>query len=234
MIDIYLLCFNEEKILQFVIDHYRKYMPNGNLIFYDNMSTDNSEKIIRDNGCEIRKFDTGNTFDDARHMQIKNNCWKEPSKNNWVLTADLDELTCITEEQLLEEESKGSTIISCEGFTFIGGLTGCDLPSLKKGIRDGGYDKKYIFNRRHIQEMNYSPGAHYSNPVGNVKYSENKYKTLHYKWISLEYVMNRHNMYAQRMSQTNKKNGWGIQYYWTNEKLTEVYNSLLPSLIDII
>ena len=82
--------------------------------------------------------------------------------------------------------------------------------------------------------MNYSPGAHNANPVGNIKYSENKYRTLHYKWISLEYVMNRHNMYAQRMSQTNKKFGWGIQYYWTNEKLTEVYNSLLPSLIDII
>ena len=29
MIDIYLLCFNEEKILQFAIDHYKKYFPNG-------------------------------------------------------------------------------------------------------------------------------------------------------------------------------------------------------------
>jgi glycosyltransferase involved in cell wall biosynthesis len=234
MIDVYLLCFNEEKILPFVIEHYKKYMPNANVIFYDNMSTDNSEKIILDSGYKIRKFDTGNTFDDARHMQLKNNCWKEDSQNNWVLTADLDELPCVTEADLLEEDKTQTSILSFEGFTFVGGTTGCDLSSLKRGIRDGGHDKKHIFNRRLIKEMNYGPGAHTANPAGNVKYSQKKYRTLHYKWISLEYVMNRHNMYAQRISQTNKKNGWGIQYYWTKERLTEVYNSLLPSLIDIL
>ena len=88
--------------------------------------------------------------------------------------------------------------------------------------------------RELIQEMNYGPGAHAANPVGDIKYSTNKYKVIHYKWISLECVMNRHNFYAQRMSQNNKQHGWGIQYYWTNERLTEVYKSLLPDLINVL
>ena len=234
MIDIYLLCFNEERILQFAIDHYRKFLPNGNIIFYDNMSTDNSEKIILANGCQIRKFDTGNTFNDQVHIDIKNNCWKEQSTNNWVLTADLDELPQVTEDQLREEELNGTSVFSFEGYTLVGGRTGYDLHGLKKGIRDGGHDKKHIFNRRLVKEMNYGPGAHTSNPSGTIVLSKNKYRTIHYKWISLEDVANRHNFYAQRMSQLNKSRGWGIQYYWTNERLTEVYESLLPHLIDVL
>lgn len=233
MIDIYLLCFNEEKILQFVIDHYRKYMPNGNIIFYDNMSTDKSVDIMKENGCEIRRFDTGNTFNDQIHIDIKNNCWKESSQNDWVLTADLDELPHVTEEDLQKETKKGTSILSLEGYTLIGGKFGCDLLGLKKGIRDGGHDKKHIFNRKMIKEMNYGPGAHTSVPVGNIVYSEDKYRTIHYKWISLEYVKDRHHFYSNRMSDTNKKNGWGIQYYWTDERLTEIYNSLIPNIIDI-
>lgn len=234
MIDIYLLCFNEEKFLQFAINHYNKYFPTGNIIFYDNMSTDNSEKIILDNGCQIRKFNTNNTFNDQVHMDLKNNCWKENSLNDWVLTADLDELACVTEDQLKEEKLNGTSVFSFEGYTLIGGKTGYDLHGLKKGIRDGGHDKKHIFNRRLIKEINYSPGAHQANPTGNVIHSKNKYKVYHYKWISLEAVTDRHNFYAQRMSDENKKNKWGIQYYWTNEKLTEVYNSLIPNLIDVL
>lgn len=234
MIDIYLLCFNEENFLQFAIDHYKNMFPNGNIIFYDNMSTDNSEKIILNNGCQIRKFDTNNSFNDQVHMDIKNNCWKESSQNEWVLTADLDELVHVTEEDLKKENLNSSSILSFEGYTLVGGRTGYDFLNLKKGIRDGGHDKKHIFNRKLIKEMNYGAGAHAANPIGNVKYSIDKYKVIHYKWISLEAVMNRHNFYAQRMSQTNKKNGWGIQYFWTNEKLTEVYESLLPNLIEVL
>ena len=227
MIDIYLLCFNEEKLLQFVIDHYRRHFPNGNIIFYDNMSTDNSEKIMLQNGCQIRKFDTGNTFNDQTHMDIKNSCWKEESKNDWVLIADLDELPHVTEDQLKQEFANKTSILTFEGYTLIGGRTGCDLVNLKTGVRDGGHDKKHIFNRRMIINMNYGPGAHTANPTGTITYSTNKYKTFHYKWISLEYIIARHNFYAKRMSQTNKSRGWGIQYYWTNEKLTEIYDGLI-------
>jgi glycosyltransferase involved in cell wall biosynthesis len=234
MIDVYLLCFNEEKFLQFAINHYKKWLPNANIIVYDNMSTDGSDQILRNNGCQIRKFDTGNAFDDKRHMDIKNSCWKEQSKNDWVLVADLDELPFVSEEDLKIETAKGTSIFSFEGYTLVGGRTGYDLEGLKKGHRDGGHDKKHIFNRRMIKEMNYDAGAHNCSPQGRVKYSDRKYKTVHYKWISLEAVADRHAFYANRMSETNKKNGWGIQYYWTPERLTEVYESLLPSLGEVL
>jgi hypothetical protein len=198
------------------------------------MSTDNSRQIMKDNGCQILDSDTNNTFNDGVHMRIKNNCWKEESVNNWVLVADLDELPCVTEAQLLEEEKKGTSILSLEGYTMVGGLTGCDLQSLNKAHRDGGHDKKSVFNRRMIKEINYGAGAHTANPVGNVKYSDTKYQTLHYKWISLEYIIDRHNMYANRLSDTNKRMGWGVHYIqWSKERVTEVYNSLLPHLVEV-
>lgn len=234
MIDIYLLCFNEEKILQFAIDHYKKHFPNANIIFYDNMSTDRSEEIIKANNCQIRKFDTNNTFNDQVHMDLKNKAWKEQSVNDWVLTADLDELAFITEDELKKEASLGTSIISFEGYTIVGERVGFVLDALRKGIRDGGHDKRHIFNRRLITDMNYSPGAHTSNPKGVIKFSEKKYKVIHYKWLSLDYVSDRHSFYSKRMSDANKKNGWGIQYYWTQARLNEVYESLLPHLIDII
>jgi glycosyltransferase involved in cell wall biosynthesis len=134
MIDIYLLCYNEEKLLQFVIDHHRKYFPNANIIFYDNMSTDNSINIIKANNCQIRSFNTGNSFNDIIHMNLKNSCWKEQSLNDWVLVADLDELPCITEDQLKQEQTLGTTILSLEGYTLIGPRTGFDLVNLKTGI----------------------------------------------------------------------------------------------------
>lgn len=234
-ITIYTLCYNEEKILPFVLDHYKKYLPNAEIIVYDNYSTDNSQKIVLDAGHTVRKFDTKNTFNDITHMNLKNSVWKEESKNDWVLVSDLDELPCVTEDDLINESNNGTTVLSFEGYTLIGGMTGCDLPSLSKGIRDGGHDKKHIFNRKQIKEINYAPGAHTANPVGNVKYSDKNYRTLHYKWISYEYVRDRHNMYAARMSDVNKKMGLAIQYYqWTNEKLLEVYNSLTPHLIDVV
>lgn len=234
MIDVYLLCYNEEKILQFVIDHHRKYLPNAHIIFYDNMSTDNSVNIMKSNGCTVRQFNTKNTFNDMIHKDLKNSCWKEQSKNDWVLVADLDELPCVTEDQLQSEEKLGSTILSLEGFTLIGPRTGFDLQNLKTGIRDGGHDKKHIFNRRHIKDINYSPGAHKANPTGNVVYSANKYKTLHYKWISLEYIRDRHRMYAKRLSQTNKQFGMGQQYNWSDKRLTEIYDSLQKNLKVVI
>lgn len=230
MIDLYILCFNEEKILQFVIDHHKKNFPNGNIIFYDNMSTDNSEKIMKQNGCQVRKFDTGHTFNDQVHMDIKNSCWKEESKNDWVLIADLDELPHVTEDQLKQETANKTSVLTFEGYTLIGGRTGCDLVNLKTGVRDGGHDKRHIFNRRMITDMNYGPGAHTANPTGIVKYSSAKYKTVHYKWISLEYITDRHHFYAARMSHLNKQRGWGIQYYWTDAKLTEIYDGLITRL----
>lgn len=233
MIDIYMLCFNEEKLVQFIIDEHRKNFPNARIIVYDNESTDNSVEIAKRNGCEIRSFKTDGTFNEGTQIKLRNNCWKEKSDNEWVMVVDLDEVPQINEEQLKEEDSKGSTIIYLEGHDFVGGETGFDLTSLEKGIRNGGHDKRHIFKRTDIKEMNYGAGSHQCNPVGKIVYSNKRYKTFHYKWISYEYVRDRHKMYAERLSKKNKEMGWGWHYNWNEKELRKVYESLLGSLIKI-
>lgn len=234
MIDIYLLCYNEVQILPFVVNHYRKNLPNSKIIIYDNYSTDGSDQVALDLGCEVRKFDTQNSFNDRIHMELKNNIWKEKSDNDWVFVADMDELIEITEDQLKEENDKGITILKTAGKTFVGPREGFNLEMLTYGIDDGGHSKKSCFKRTEIAEINYAPGAHTANPMGNIIYSEKEYRILHYKWISLQHVMDRHKMYSNRMSIENRQKNWAIQYDWTPEFLTEVYESLLPNLIKIL
>ncbi len=226
-----MICYNEEKLMQFVIDKHKKNFPNARIIIYDNESTDSSVEIAKRNGCEVRTFKTGG-MDDGIHMNIKNSCWKEPSDNNWVLIADLDEIPQITAEQLLREEKLGTSIIKPQGYDFVGPESGFDLEGLDHLFKHGA-GKYQIFNRRKIKEMNYGAGAHQCNPTGTVVYSKEAYDIYHYKWISYEYVRDRHKMYAARRSENNKKHNWSYQYLWSEEELRKVYNSLLPHLIKI-
>ena len=103
MITVYTIAYNEELIMQFMIDHYRSRFPGCNIVVYDNMSTDNTTKIARANDCEVIQYDTNNQIQDRRYIEIKNNCWKN-ALTEWVLICDMDELLDINAEQLKKEE----------------------------------------------------------------------------------------------------------------------------------
>src|SRR3989344_7410362 len=118
MITVYTITYNEEILIQFMIDHYRERFPGCRIVVYDNMSTDNTVKIALANDCEIVPFDTHNEFQDRRHMEIKNNCWKD-AKTDWVLMCDLDELVNIHEAELKIEEKLGTSMIRCEFYDMI-------------------------------------------------------------------------------------------------------------------
>ena len=59
-INIYLLCYNEERIILETIKHYRNRIPNCNITIYDNMSSDNSVNIAKQNNCNVISFSTKN------------------------------------------------------------------------------------------------------------------------------------------------------------------------------
>src|SRR3990167_3154040 len=110
MITVYTVAYNEELMIQFMIDHYRERFPGCRIVVYDNISTDNTVKIAKENSCEVVPFDTGGAFMDRRNMDIKNSCWKD-AKTDWVLMCDLDELLMMNSAQLKTEEQLGTTII---------------------------------------------------------------------------------------------------------------------------
>ena len=164
-ITIYVLSYNEIHKMKFMIDHYRSRFADCRIVVYDNGSNDGSPQIAQDNGCEVIDYShlSGGTLNDGLHSRLKSQIWKE-AQTDWVISADLDELLDITEEELKQEEDAGTTIIKTEAYTLVNLTDDYDLGAMKHGIRDGGYDKKICFNKKFIKDINFGVGSHSANP----------------------------------------------------------------------
>lgn len=239
MVTIYTITYNEEVILEFFINHYRKMFPDCRIIIYDNESTDKTVTIAKDNKCEVITFCTNNTLQDSKHRQIKNNCWKD-SKTNWNIMCDCDELIHISQDELIKEEKLETNIISTEGFTMLNHTEIIDLPKMEYGYRDKSYDKKILFDKKSVKEIRYRAGCHKCAPVPHenktLKYSDYKYKILHYHALSPTYVVNRRREFAKRLSKENKRKGWGSHYKFSEKTIRDWFHnaSTSGSLIKIL
>ena len=208
---IYSLTYNEQFLLPFVLDFYRSRFPNAQFIIFDNGSTDDTVTIAQKNGCQVidYSFRSGGTLNDRLHMEIKNNCWKT-ANTDWVIVSDLDELVDINEEQLKKEEELGTTRVKTIGYQMVNMEDNLDVANMKWASRSDRYDKSVLFNKKHIQDINYDAGAHTCHPVGNVVDSQEAYKLYHYKFINAEMLWNKSLATRERLSEANKQNGWGL------------------------
>jgi hypothetical protein len=235
MITIHTLTYNEEVLLPFFIEHYRKNFPNCVIKIYDNESTDNTCKIAKEKNCEVISYNSSNTLSDEIYLNIKNNVWKN-SNTDWNLVCDVDELCVINENDLNNEELNNTTIIKFSAYDMVNmsnDPNDINLNEISFGVRHSLYDKDLLFNKKFINEINYQPGCHKSNPIGSVKYSSNEYKMLHYKYIGENFIVKRYEHFKQRMSEKNKKRGWGYQYLTDEQVLRNLYkeNQLKSSKI---
>jgi len=191
VITVYTIAYNEEVIIQFMIDHYRSRFPGCRIVVFDNMSTDGTAKIAIKNNCEVIPYDTNNQIKDSKYLEIKNNCWKFAS-TDWVLICDADELLDINEESLKEEELSSVTAISSEAYNMINIEDNYDIPNIKYGSRCESYDKTYLFNKKFISDINYAAGCHTCDAVGAWKKSEKSYLLYHYKCINQDFQIARY------------------------------------------
>ena len=192
-ITVYTMAFNEELLLPHMIKHYRDRFPNCHIVVYNNNSTDNTKQIAESNNCEVIFYNTHDQVNDDMLRNLKNNCWKS-AQTDWVVVCDVDEMLNITKSELINEEYKGSTIITTECWNMVNMEDNYDFENVKHGIREPMYDKRILFNKKHINNINYVHGCHKCNPIGNIKYSEQNYKLYHYKYFNPEYSVMRHNL----------------------------------------
>ena len=61
-------------------------------------------------------------------------------------------------------------------------------------------------------DVNYEPGAHFCHPYGLINSDETPYYVLHYKYLGVEYVLERTRQYRMRMSKDNIAKGYALQY----------------------
>lgn len=214
-VSIYILCYNEELMLPFAINWYKTRFPNAEITILDNHSTDRSSQIARELGCQEYLFATENKISDLMYQYLKNNHWKR-SKSNWILCCDVDELLEINEDHLRNEENQGTTIIKGEAYNMVNMNDDLNIAGIDHGYRDNEvcqlYDKVILFNKNYISDINYKIGAHGCVPDGATRYNKNRYILRHYKYINADYMVARHKMYAERLSEENLANNWGANY----------------------
>ncbi len=172
---------------------------------------------------EVRQFDSGNKIDERAYQEVKNNCWKG-SKSDYVIVCDMDELLWSPKlaMDLSYLSERNVTLPRIEGYDMFSDSFPDDynqflVKQVKDGIRSPAFDKQIIFDPKRIREMNYRPGAHSCYPEGNLlSIHAPSLKLLHYKYLGVDYVTERHEMYARRLSNFNKKKRYGFEYTQTH------------------
>ncbi len=196
-IHVFAICYNEAKMLPFFIEHYKSL--GAEITIYDNESTDGSQQIILENGCNLISWSSNSQIRDDLYLNIKNNCWKGV-KSEWVIICDVDEFVFPTGN--LDD----ATIVRTQGYDMLG------WPPSKLGAENNLYSKSVMFRPAEMQEINYRAGCHSCSPIGNVYYSSDISTLLHYKYTYPQTVYERHLVYQSRLSDINKKYEWGIEY----------------------
>ncbi len=229
------MCYNEELLLPFTLKHYRNRFPSAHFVLVDNNSTDRSHEIAKENNMEIRYFDSENKQCEELMMHIRNTIWND-IQDGWVIMCDMDEWLEINEEQLLQEELKGTTIITTEGFEIIGDSTIQDLSDinifeLNKGVRSEDISKRILFKVPDVK-INFWWGAHKCFPQGNVKYSESKYILKHMNILGQEYLIKK---YKNRYDRNHKmrSRGMNCHYLIDHEKIIQYFNDMYKQRIDL-
>jgi glycosyltransferase involved in cell wall biosynthesis len=228
----YFLCYNEENILPHLIKHYSNFCEKITII--DNKSTDNSVEIVKSfPNTEVLTFESNNSFHDGVHIDVKNNVWKSSiGVADYVILGDTDEFLYHENmiEFLITSFNNGITIFKPEGHHMVGDEDLNLLPNdnilekVKYGVRTEVLDKMMMFNCNKIKEINYNFGCHNASPLGEVKLStDNSLKMLHFKFMGLKDYLYKNKIRGERLSDFNKKYGFGTYYLFTEEECTNDY-----------
>ncbi|HNX37490.1 MAG TPA: glycosyltransferase family 2 protein [Candidatus Cloacimonadota bacterium] len=226
-IEVFAICYNEEILLPYFLRHYSRFADR--ITIYDNYSTDCSPEICRINPrVNLVQYDSGNQIRDDIYLDIKNNCWKG-STADWVIVCDIDEFVL---ELFAPTPIDDYTVIMPDWWEMVGERIpsgpGQIYEEISQGVCLGQASKCVMFRPSAIKEINYAPGAHSVSPVGDFRLLQtSQMGLLHFKNISLDYVVSRHALLASRLSDINKRNNWGFHYEQSAQVIGDYYRSLL-------
>lgn len=211
MTTVFILCHNEEILLPHTIKHYKTYLPDCNIVIYDNKSTDKSVEIAEAQGCKVISWNSNNEINDYQYLFIKNNCWKK--ETGWVIVCDMDEWLCVTPEDLENEQNKNVSILTVYGYNMIGesnhiNLKDIDLHSIKKRVYFPDENKSLCFYRPAISEINYNLGAHKCKPIFKTisRYSSKIYINKHMNYLGLPFFVDKMLKRYERSERMRSKN----------------------------
>jgi len=206
------------------LGHYSQFATR--IFCHDNGSTDRTREIVA--ACpiaEVLDFESGGEMRDDVHQQVKDNAWKCRGAD-WVICVDADEFLhspqCLMEEALRAYRRAGNAVPRATGYQMSAPALpdyepGAKLTDfIKTGVADAHYSKPCVFDATRIAEMNYTPRAHDCRPTlrdGGAVVPVDAVpprSLLHFKYAyGLECLLRRHEALLERLSETNRRHGWG-------------------------
>ena len=224
-IHVYTICWNEEKVLPHFFKHYDF---ADKIIVYDNGSTDNTARIVQAHPKgELRFYHTRNEQDNLTMCQLKNHCWKGDDAD-WVVVCDCDEFM-IGHQRL--RDFAGPVVFQCEGWNVVTHEFPNDFSAVRKGVRDSVYYEKCLCFSPRITDINYQVGAHEATP--NAHIVKGVLRLYHFNMLSEDYLVQRWKRYVPRMSENDRKQGFGIHYLFSEEAIRERHSKAMEQAVDL-
>lgn len=242
------LCYNEEDIIPFVVEYWKKMFTDGielSVIVYDNESTDNSVVMLEEFPfVEIRKYKSDGC-NDFLLRDIKNNGWKGTDAD-WVIACDMDEL--VFAPNLKESlETINADVIWPRW--YIGAST--EFPKYVPSVllhtqrpmwnKFNFGNKAIIFNPKTIKDINYGIGCHTCNPIrydGNKPIISNEDSDIYCfhidKRLSEDYFVEQMKERDKRRGVLNKLYGFGSHYSKPEEQHRKEYNDIVSKSVNIL
>ena len=221
-VEVYTFTYNDSVHIDHLVRWYSARFKNLKIIVFDNESTDDTVARAESLGCTIVSRGGLESVGIEEFIKLKHKCL-EISQSEYTLICDIDELLDVSDYDLLEFQP---TIVRGIGYHMVGdGET--DYENICKGVRDPLYDKCLLFKRDKVLEINYSPGAHGCNPTfvhGHVSGEYLRRNLYHFRWLSLEFVIQRYKRNAKRITEADRQKGYAYQYFLAEEKLVEEYS----------
>lgn len=233
LLEIFVVCWNESKILPDFIKWYRDRVPNCLITVYDNNSDDNTFDIALDNECKVIPFDTGGYMDEQTLMNIRNNCWKQ-SEAKWCLVVDADELVKFDLQMLEEAYDLSANIYKCVGYEMFG--TEKDtIQTLTQGCSSAGYCKPVLFKPKYFNEIGLLPGSHDAVPIPKIEtiWGLPIFDMYHTKWRSWSNGIERARLLAKRRSEHSKQMGWNFHYELDESVHLDYYTNGIKSRVKV-
>lgn len=238
----YTIAWNEEKILPYFINHYKQFC--NKIVVYDNMSTDNTRQIALDSGCEVIQWSHNNNegLNDLSNLNIKRSCSKHDiGIYDWVITVDADEFYTHKDGinslvgYLESCKNQGVTLPKVHGFQMLHNDFNFkdDISIIKKWAYFPAYSKRCIFNP--ILDISWWPGCHGITACDPMPVEDESAQIIlkHYKFINLQYILDRFKIIGSRISETNKINGWGNHYLENDDYYINTINGLWARATDV-
>lgn len=242
-IDLYAVCWNEIKILPFVIEYWKRFVNHAYV--YDNGSDDGTVEYLKQfDWIDVIPFESDG-FNDQINMDIKNNAWKDNTTADYIYVCDIDE--CLYADDIEKSldycEQHNIDVISPSWNDVLyynfptdnnnsllhenaDALNYIDSPNCHKFI---------LFKKEKVTEMNYGVGCHFCHPIheGNLirctNQGNNLFKLYHCKQLGIDYVYERNQELEKRRSELNKIMGWGTHYTRTKEEIINAFKETIEA-----